>query len=381
MSEEEFIPYGRQTIGEDDVAAVAHAVTSDFLTTGPLVEQLEAVIAREAGVSHCAVVNSGTAALHAAYHALGVGPGDEVIVPPLTFAATANAALYLGARVVFADVDPRTGNLDPDAAAAACTPRTKVIVAVDFTGHPADYARLRALAPNTPLVADAAHSLGASRNGERAGALADLSTFSTHPVKAVTTGEGGAVTTNDARLDMRARAFRTHGLVRDVARFTSSRTDPWIMEQQTLGYNYRLPDLNCALGLSQMGKLTSFIASRRTIAARYSEAFSDLAEVEIPFVEDGVEPAWHLYTLKVRDASRRRAFFDALRARSLGVQVHYAPVYYHPYYRDLGFEEGLCPVAEDIYSRIISLPVFPAMNEGMVEQVISRVRSVAREIL
>ncbi|MGH2383496.1 MAG: UDP-4-amino-4,6-dideoxy-N-acetyl-beta-L-altrosamine transaminase [Candidatus Limnocylindria bacterium] len=377
---ERLIPYGRQWVDEADVAAVVDALCSDYLTTGPAVGAFEEALQSITGAGRAVVMNSGTSALHAMYFGAGLQPGDEIVTSPLTFAATANAALYLGARVRFADVDPATGNLDPEAAEAQINERTRFIVAVDYAGHPADYDELQrvAHARNIGLLADAAHSLGAKYHGRRVGTLCDASELSFHPVKPITTAEGGAVLTDDQELADRAARFRTHGITRDPDIMERSE-GPWFYEMQELGFNYRMTDLQAALGRSQLRHLDQFIGRRRAIAARYLEAFADLSSLELPSVLEGVEPGWHLFVIRVRHARRRRGMFERLHELGIGVQVHYVPVYRHPYYRRLGFSPGLCPVAEDFYARAVSLPIFPRMSDAEVDVVIDGVRSLANE--
>jgi UDP-4-amino-4,6-dideoxy-N-acetyl-beta-L-altrosamine transaminase len=376
------IPYGRQSIDDDDVAAVEEILRSDYLTTGPAIARFESAVAAASGARRAVAVNSGTAALHAMYFAAGIGPDDEIVTSPLTFASTANAALFLGASVRFADVDARTGNIDPSCVAELLGPRTRAIVAVDYAGQPADYDSLRELAASRhlALLADAAHSLGATDRGRRVGTLADASALSFHPVKPITTGEGGAVTTDDDALAARAARFRTHGMARDPDEL--ERNDgPWFYEQHDLGFNYRLTDVQAALGTSQLRRLGEFIARRRAIAARYDQQLAHIEGLELPTVRAGAEPGWHLYVVMVRDAGRRSAFFERLRASGLGVQVHYIPVYLHPYYRRLGYEPGLCPVAEDRYARSVSLPIFPRMSDDDVSSVVERVSAAAADTL
>ncbi|MEZ6015081.1 MAG: UDP-4-amino-4,6-dideoxy-N-acetyl-beta-L-altrosamine transaminase [Planctomycetota bacterium] len=377
-----FLPYGRQDVDDADVLAVAEALRSDWLTTGPRVDEFERALAAACGAPHVVVVNSGTAALHAAYEAAGLGPGDEVLTSPLTFAATANAALHLGAKVRFVDVDARSGLIDPGQVSAALTPSTKLVVPIDYTGQPADYPALMRLAAGTGtfVIADGAHSLGATLDGAPAGTLAHATTFSFHPVKPVTTGEGGAIATANAEWDHRMRSFRCHGMERDPLRQRDP-GDPWHYEIQALGLNYRLPDVLCALGTSQLRRLPQFIARRRAIAARYLTALADVAQLELPHVRPGVESGWHLFVVKVHEAGRRRAFFDALRQAGLGVQVHYEPVHLQPYYRDLGHRPGECPLAEDFAARCVSLPLYPALSDSEVEHVIDTVRRVAEAVL
>lgn len=368
----EFIPYGRQWVDDDDIAAVVEALRSDYLTTGPAVPAFERALTEATGAAHAAAMNSGTSALHAMYFAAGIGAGDEIITSPLTFAATANAALYLGATVRFVDVERDTGNLDPELVEDAITARTKAIVAVDFAGHPAEYDRLRVVADRhgLALLADAAHSLGATYKGRRVGTLADATELSFHPVKPVTTAEGGAVLTNDPDLARRAARFRTHGITKDSAELEHPDEGGWWYEQHDLGFNYRLTDVQAALGTSQMHKLERFVERRREIAAAYDRAFADLEGIELPGRRHDVEPGWHLYVIRTRDPKRRRALFERLRAAGLGVQVHYLPVYWHPYYAALGFDRGLCPRAEAFYGTSLSLPIFPKMLDVELERVI-----------
>jgi perosamine synthetase len=380
---ERLLPYGRQWLDEDDIRSVVEVLRSDYLTTGPMVPRFERALCQRTGAVHAVAVSSGTAALHAAYFSAGLGPGDEIITSSLTFAATANAALYLGATVRFVDVEPDTGNLDPALLEQAITPRTRLIVPVDYAGHPADYDRITPIARRHGLlvVADAAHSLGATYHGRNAGTLADLSATSFHPVKPITTAEGGAVFTGRDDFATRAAEFRAHGITRDPARMTDP-DGPWCYEMQDLGFNYRLSDIHCALGVCQLTKLDAFLARRRQIAAAYTEAFSDLPELVLPSVHPSVEPGWHLYAVRVQgDPARRKVWFERLRRAGLGVQVHYIPVHFHPYYRRLGYRPGCCPVAEDWYARILSLPIFPKMTDDEISETIERVRQAARECL
>ena len=380
---ERYVPYGRQLIEDDDVAAVAAALRSDYLTTGPLVGEFEKAIAAVASVRNAVSFNSGTAALHAAYHSLGVGPGDEVVTSPLTFAATTNAALYCGARPVFADVDPDTGLLDPSAAEAAITSRTKAIVAVDYAGTPASYDALADLARRraVALVADAAHSLGASYKSKPVGSLATASIFSFHPVKTITTGEGGALVTDVDDIALAASRFRTHGIERDQHRLVDQGRPAWYHEMQTLGFNYRLTDIQSALGLSQLAKLPRFIERRAELAERYSEALVGVPGIQLPVVPSDRVSAWHLYVIRVNEPAHRDPIFNSLRACGVGVQVHYLPVYLHPYYRSLGYPPGSCPAAERFSASCLSLPLFPGLSTSDLEYVIETVRRTVAEVV
>lgn len=383
MSDHRMLPYGRQWVTEEDVDAVCSVLTSDFLTTGPAVDSFERALCRETGALHAAVLNSGTSALHAAYASLGVGPGDRVITSPLTFAATANVALHLGAEVVFADVDERTGNIDPAAVESLMDGRTRLIVAVDYAGHPANYPALRVLAEKqgAKLVADAAHSLGASLHGIPVGMLGDLTALSFHPVKSITSGEGGAVLGSEESLIRWIREFRSHGVVRERSRLREPE-GPWHYEMQSLGFNYRLPDILCALGERQVSRLSSFITRRREIALRYSNELADCESIQLPTVQSGAESSWHLYPVRIRGHSKRRlAFFNRLRELGLGVQVHYLPVYRHPFWENMGYREGLCPKAEDFYQREVSLPIYPLLSDADAGRVVETVKVAAREVL
>lgn len=371
------IPYGRQWIDDEDVRAVSEVLVSDFLTTGPLVGVFENALAHYVSTKHAVVFNSGTSALHAAYFASGLGPDQEIITSPLTFAATANAARYLGAKVRFVDVEPDTGNIDPNTLEDAVSPATRIIVPVDYAGHPAEYDTIMHFASKHGLtvVADAAHSLGATYRGRKAGTLSDLAAISLHPVKPITTAEGGAVFTEQAHLADTLRSFRSHGIRRET-----NSDEPWYYEMHDLGYNYRLTDVQCALGMSQLKKIDTFIARRRSIAKRYNETLKDIHGLVLPTERPHVESAWHLYVVRVPEAKYRAPFFHRLRDLGLGVQVHYIPVYWHPYYEKLGYRRGLCPRAEDFYNRAVSLPIFPKMSDGDVDMVLERVFQAAREV-
>jgi UDP-4-amino-4,6-dideoxy-N-acetyl-beta-L-altrosamine transaminase len=374
---EPFLPYGRQLIDEEDVAAVLRVLRSDFLTTGPETEAFEKELAAACGAAFAVVVANGTAALHCAYAAAGVGEGDEVVTTPLTFSATANTVLALGGRPRFADVESNTLCLDPELAARAITSRTRVLAPVDYAGHPADLDAFKDIARRRGLliVEDASHAIGASLKGRAIGSIADLATFSFHPVKTITTGEGGAVLTNDPKLAERARDFRNHGLVRDAARLSP---DPpaWYYEIQSLGLNYRLTDLQCALGRSQLSKLSRFVDRRREIVARYNRALADLPGLELPVETEGARAAWHLYAIRLRGLDRT-AFTRGLRSRGIGTQVHYIPVNTFPLYRRLGYDPAETPIATAIAERLVSLPLFPALSDADVDRVIAAVRSVA----
>lgn len=373
------LPYGRQQIEGDDVAAVVEVLRGDWITQGARVAAFEAAVAARVGAAHGVAVSSGTAALHAVAAALGLGPGDEVVLPPLTFAATANAVRYVGATPVFADVRRDTLTLDAAAVRDRLSPRTRAVITVDFAGQPSDLGPLAVLARDAgiSLIDDAAHALGAECDGRPVGTQATATTFSFHPVKHITTGEGGMVVTDDERLAARVRRFRTHGI--DSGAADRFREGGWVYEMEELGFNYRLTDVQCALGLSQLAKLDRFLARRAAIAARYYAALADLPTLRLPAVRPGTRHAWHIFPVLLELeglAADRATVFRALRAEGIGVSVHYIPVYRHPYYRGLGYRAGLCPVAEDAYERLITLPLFPAMTDGDVDDVIAAVAKV-----
>jgi UDP-4-amino-4,6-dideoxy-N-acetyl-beta-L-altrosamine transaminase len=370
------LPYGRHTVDDDDVEAVVAALRSGWLTTGPAVDAFESAFAEAVGARYAVAVANGTAALHAAAFAAGIGPGDEVVTTPITFAASANCARYLGATVVFADVRPDTLTLDPADVARRITPRTRAVIAVDYAGQPADLDELTALARRygLTLIEDAAHALGATYRGRRIGAAAPLTTFSLHPVKHVTTGEGGVITTDDPALRDRLRMFRTHGITSEAGR-----RDGWFYEMVALGFNYRLSDIQCALGLSQLRKLGGWLKRRRAIAAEYTERLAPLDALAPLATLSDRESAWHLYVVRLRlDRLRggRADIFRALRAENIGVNVHYIPVPWHPYYRELGYRRGGWPVAETGYEELLSLPLFPAMTDADVDDVVRAVTKV-----
>ena len=379
---ETLLPYGHQAIDEGDIRAVVEVLRSDWITTGPKVAEFEEALAEYVGARYAVSFSSGTAALHGAAFAAGLGPGDEAIATPITFCATANCVLYQGARPVFADVYPDTLNIDPDEVARQITPQTNAILPVDYAGHPADLDPILELADRHGLVVieDACHALGAEYKGKRVGSISHMTVFSFHPVKHITTGEGGMVTTNDAELAHRLRIFRNHGIDRDARQRQAE--GQWYYEMVLLGYNYRLTDIGCALGLSQLRRLDANLARRREIAARYTAAFQGISGVIPPAVRPDVNSAWHLYPIRLDLAKLRvdRAeIFRALRAEGLGVNVHYIPVHLHPYYRgQLGYRSGEYPVAEEAYERLISLPMFHGMTDQDVKDVIEAVGKVLR---
>jgi perosamine synthetase len=378
------IPYGRQFIDEQDIQTVVEVLRSDWLTTGPKVNEFERAFADCVGAKEAVAVSSGTAALHCAIYALGVGQGDEVIVPPITFAATANCIVFQGGTPVFADVEPGTLLLDPEQIEEKITRRTKAVIAVDFAGQPCKYDKLKELCERHGLVliADGCHALGAEYKGKKVGSLADMTTFSFHPVKHITTGEGGMITTNNRIWAEKMRLFRNHGISTEFQE--REQKGSWFYEMVDLGYNYRLTDFQCALGIHQLQKLPSFLDRRREIAALYGQHFSDMPSIEPPLVRDSVLHAYHLYVVKAdfsKTRGGRSAFFRKMQDKGVRVNVHYIPVHYHPFYRNrFGTGPGLCPIAEDEYEKIVSLPIYPAMADQDVVKVVKDLKETWTEM-
>jgi len=373
-----FIPYGKQYIDDEDIQAVIDVLRSDYLTTGPKIEEFEQKFADYVGARYAVAISNGTAALHAACYAAEIGEGDEVITTPITFAASANAVLYCGGKPVFADIDEKTYNIDPIDIRKKITSKTKAIIPVHYTGQPCDMNEIHKIAKeyNLIVIEDAAHALGAQYKGKKIGSLSHMTTFSFHPVKHITTGEGGMITTNDEDLYRKLTLFRTHGITRNVDMLHNKDEGPWYYEQLELGYNYRMTDFQCVLGISQLKKLEGFVFRRKEIVEKYNEAFSNWEGIILPYQEEGLHSSWHLYVIQVDSYVLnvdRKEMFNALRAARLGVNVHYIPVYYFPYYKKLGYEKGLCPKAEALYERIITLPLFPSMSDDDVEYVIDTV--------
>ena len=375
------LPYGRQSVDEADIQAVVEVLRSDWLTTGPKVPEFEEAFAGRVGAAYAVSFSSGTAALHATAFAAGLKSGDEAITTPMTFAATANCVLYQGATPVFADVSADTLNLDPGQIEKKISTRTKAILPVDYAGHPAELAPILEIARGHGLVVieDACHALGAEYDGRRVGSVADMTVFSFHPVKHITTGEGGMVATNSLQLAETLQRFRNHGISSDARQRQSA--GQWHYEMVLLGFNYRLPDIVCALGIQQLKKLDANLARRREIAALYTAAFGEIPGVIPPAVRPEANPAWHLYPIRLdleKLSADRAQIFRALRAENIGVNVHYIPVHSHPYYRErFGYKGGEFPVAEDAYTRLISLPMFHGMSDQDVKDVIAAVAKVS----
>ncbi len=376
--------YGHQLIEDDDIQAVVEVLKGDYLTCGPYVEKAERALEAYTGAKYAVAVSNGTAALHCACIAAGIGPGDEVITTPLTFAASANCALYCGADVVFADIDPETYNIDPTSIESKITDRTKAVVAVDFTGQAVRIGEIREICDRHGLVfiEDAAHSIGTKYNGKMVGSLADMTCFSFHPVKTVTAGEGGAVLTNNEELYKKLVLAHTHGVTHDESMMEGAPHEgPWYYEEISLGYNYRITDFQAALLTSQLAKIDRFIARRKEIVDRYNKAFADLPGIMVQKEIPESDTCRHLYIIRL-DLSKltctRREFFDAMSAEGVQCQIHYVPVYWFPHYQRLGFEKGLCPKAEEVYQSIMSIPLYPGMSETDVQDVIHAVTKIAR---
>lgn len=375
-----YIPYGRQYVDDEDIEEVVKVLKSDFLTTGPVIEEFEKKVADYVGAKYAVAVANGTAALHSACYAANIGKGDEVITTPITFAASSNCAFYCGAVPVFADIDPKTYNIDPSDIEKKITDRTKAIIAVHFTGQPCDMGRIHEIANKHGLIVieDAAHALGAVYEGKKVGSLSEMTTFSFHPVKHITTGEGGMVLTNHQELYERLKLFRTHGITREE-HLLRKNDGPWYYEQLDLGYNYRITDIQCALGISQMKKLPYFLERRKEIAERYQEAFADCDNIQCPYQKPGCENAWHLYVIRIK-GGKRKEIFEKLREAGIGVNVHYIPVYQHPYYQEHGYKDISCPNAEQYYEEAISLPIYPALKEAEQEYVIETVQKICKNL-
>ena len=373
------IPYGKQTIEQDDIQAVVDVLKSDFLTTGPKIAEFEQTVADYVGAKYAVAISNGTSALHAACFAAGIGPGDEVITTPLTFAASANCVLYCGGTPVFADVDPKTYNIDPEDIRRKITDRTKAIIAVHLAGQPCDMDAIHSIAREYGLIVieDGAHALGSVYKGKKVGSMSDMTTFSFHPVKPITTGEGGMIVTDNEDFYKKMVLFRSHGITRDDSIMTRN-DGPWFYQQFDLGYNYRITDIQCALGCSQMKKLDRFLARRKEIVARYNEAFADCDNIITPYQLSDTESGWHLYMVQVKNCDRRQVF-EAMREKGIGVNVHYIPVYMHPYYQEHGYENVHCANAEEIYSHIISLPLYPGLTFERQDYVIDALKSLCKE--
>lgn len=373
--------YGHQYIDDRDIEAVVEVLKSDYLTCGPKITELEKRLCEITGAKYAVAVSNGTAALHIACQAAGVREGDEVITTPITFAASANCALYCGAKPVFADINERTYNIDPDSVIAHITEKTRAVVAVDFTGQAVELDGLQELTKEKGivLIEDGAHSIGTKYKDKGVGSIADMTTFSFHPVKTVTGGEGGAVLTNSEEYYKKLLLYRAHGITRDPSLMEKESHGTWYYEQISLGMNYRMTDIQAALIISQLDKLEKFSKRRKEIVARYNEAFQELPEITVQAEIPESDTTRHLYILRLKlDKLKvgRKEFFDAMAAENICCNVHYIPVYYHPYYEKLGYQKGLCPKAETLYEEMMSLPLYYSMTDQDVEDVIQGVRKV-----
>jgi len=379
-----FISYGKQWIDEEDKRAVLDVLESDFLTQGPKVEEFEQAICKYTGAKYCVAVSNGTAALHLAVACLDIKKGYEGITTPITFVASANCLIYNGLTPVFADIDEKTYNIDPEEIEKAITPKTKVIIPVDFAGQSADMKKIAEIAKKNKLyvIEDAAHAIGSTyKDGSKVGSCkySTLTTFSFHPVKTITTGEGGAITTNNEKLYVKLLLLRSHGITKDPSALGKN-PGPWYYEMQTLGFNYRMCDIQAALGVSQIKKLSSFKRRRREIVGRYNQAFKKLKNIITPYEEDGLKSAFHLYVLKIDFKAIGKSRVDVmhlLKEKNIGTQVHYIPVHTQPYYKEkFGTKEGDCPESENYYAEALSLPLFPKMTDFDIKYVIEKVKSI-----
>ncbi|MFJ8219159.1 UDP-4-amino-4,6-dideoxy-N-acetyl-beta-L-altrosamine transaminase [Bacillus cereus] len=377
---ETYLPYGQQQIDESDIQAVVDVLKGDYLTTGPMIQQFEKAIAKYVGAKYAVAFSNGTAALHAACYAAGIEDGDEVITTPMTFVASANCILYQGGKPVFADIDNETYNISPKSIEEKITNKTKAIIPVHFTGQPAELDEIKKIAKenNLIIIEDAAHALGATYKNKKVGSIGDMTMFSFHPVKHITTGEGGVITTNNPLFYEKLVQFRTHGIERNPQKLLENH-GPWYYEMQFLGYNYRITDIQAALGLSQLSKLDSFIKIRKKYVDIYNKEFNCISEIIIPKQLPQIDSSWHLYIIRLNAKllkSNRKEIYEALQKENIGVNVHYIPVHLQPFYQKLGYEKGICPQAEIVYEEIITLPLFPKMTEADVWDVIQAVRKV-----
>ena len=378
---EKKIGYGHQYIDDTDIQAVVSVLKSDYLTCGPKIDETEKKLCDITGAKHAVLMSNGTAALHATCFAAGISAGDEVITTPITFAASANCALYCGGRPVFADINPHTYNIDPDCVERCISEKTKAVVAVDFTGQAVEIDRIRKICQkhNLIFIEDAAHSLGTKYKGNPIGSLADMTEFSFHPVKTCTAGEGGAVTTNDDELYKKLLLFRTHGITRNQEWMDQQSEGGWYYQQVALGYNYRITDMQAALLSSQLDKLNMFAERRKKLVKRYDEAFGKMPQITVQTEISASDTVRHLYIIQLNLEMLkcgRREIFDALQAEGVGVNVHYIPTYYFPYYQSLGYQKGLCPNAEKLYERIISIPLYYGLSDEQQDKVIEAIRKV-----
>ncbi|MFT9819924.1 UDP-4-amino-4,6-dideoxy-N-acetyl-beta-L-altrosamine transaminase [Lysinibacillus sp. NPDC056185] len=377
-----YLPYGRQYIDESDIESVINVLKSEYLTTGPMLAKFEEKVSQYVGSKYAVAFSNGTAALHGACFAAGISEGDEVITTSLTFAASANCIRYMGGTVVFADINEQTYNIDPVEIEKCITDKTKAIIPVHFTGQPVDIDAIHKLAKkyNLIVIEDGAHALGATYKGQKIGSISDMTMFSFHPVKHITTGEGGIITTDNKEYYEKLLQFRSHGITRDIGLLNENH-GPWYYEMKFLGYNYRMTDIQAALGISQMDKLDAFILRRREIVSMYNEAFVNIKEITVPHQLNDTNSSWHLYVIQLEIGqlnTTRKEIFEELQKRNIGVNVHYIPIHTMPYYQGLGYQIGSLPKTERLYEKIISLPLFPAMTDNDVHDVIGAVKEVIK---
>lgn len=375
------IPYGRQSISDEDIQAVASALSSDWLTMGPLVDQFETALMEKTESPFACAVSNGTAALHTAYSVLDFKPGDEIITTPLTFVATASAAIIAGANVKFGDVERETGNLDPDSVIPLISSKTRAITVVDYAGNPANLSKFRDICDKNGLylIEDAAHSIGSTYQGTPVGSIADLTTFSFFPTKNMTTGEGGAVTGSSSKFQTLTKRFRSQGMVRNPAELRSPEEGPWHQEVHKLGLNYRLPDVLCALGINQLKRLEIFKNRRKEIFDFYSKSLQGLEGLTLPKASPGSDPMWHLYPIRVPSKFRKK-FFEHMRQSGILVQVNYLPVYWHPYFEDLGYRRGASPLAEDYYKEEVSIPMHVNLQESDLARIVETIHEFFKSL-
>lgn len=372
------IPYGKQSIDKNDVRAVIRALNSEFLTTGPKIKEFEEKFALFVNAKHAVAVSNGTAALHLACLAAGLKKGEELITSPMTFAASANCALYCGAKPVFVDIHEENGIINEDLIEKKITSKTRIIIPVHYTGIPCNMEKIKKTAKrrNLVVIEDACHALGSRYKGTKIGdcTYSDMAVFSFHPVKHITTGEGGMITTNSEKYYKKLLLLRSHGITRNSDELLNKNEGPWFYEMQELGFNYRMTDFQCALGISQLSKVESFIKKRITIAKRYDKAFSKIKELEILKTGQGDKNAYHLYVIKVNDRKIRLNLFDCLKNKNIYCQVHYMPVYWHPFYRGLGYKKGICPKAENFYGKILSIPIYTDLTNKEQKFIIKTIK-------
>lgn len=373
------IPYGKHCIEQDDIDAVVAALQEDYIATGPGIGKFEEEFAEYVGAKYAVAVSSGTAALHACCFAIGIEEGDEVITTPFTFAASANCVLYCGGTPIFADIDINTYNIDPNEIEKKITPNTKAVIPVHFAGQPCDMEKIHYVAGKYGLkvIEDAAHASGAEYYGKKIGSLSDMTIFSFHPVKHMTTCEGGMIATNDEELYKKLKGFRAYCLTKDYEQMKDKTDGPWHYEIQGLGYNYRISDVMCALGRSQLKKLDRFVAKRREVAARYNDELKDVEGIILPYQKDGCNSSWHLYTIQIED-NRRLEVYTKMKEAGIGIDVHYLPVYKHPYYQENGYRDVCCPNAEKVYSQILSIPIFYKLSYEQQTYVINTIKNIMR---